>query len=110
MNLGLNSESDTSRQFLLLAPPKASLGQTSLRAENDPGRRQQLLADMQRLRGRIYLQDNAITREDLTDDGRHVQEIDEESWHLLIVNTNGRLVGCTRYLQHTPSTRFRRLR
>jgi hypothetical protein len=65
---------------------------------------------MQRLRGRIYLEDEAITEAELTSDGRHLQPIDEHSWHLLVVGGNGRVLGCTRYLQHHPSTPYSRLR
>ncbi len=65
---------------------------------------------MQRLRGRIYLNDGAINQDELTVDGRHVQPIDEESWHLLVVNTKGRVLGCTRYLQHHASVPYNRLR
>ena len=65
---------------------------------------------MQRLRGRIYLQDGAITTGDLTSDGRHVQSMDDESWHLLILSSTNRVMGCTRYLQHPATTPFDSLR
>jgi hypothetical protein len=110
MNLTLNSNSEMNRRFILLAPPDVPLSKAFHLVEGDLGHRQELLADMQRLRGRVYLADHAITPQDLTGDGRHVQAIDEESWHLLIVNAGGRVIGCTRYLQHPPWTRFRRLR
>jgi hypothetical protein len=68
------------------------------------------MTDMQQLRGRIYLHDGAISPDELTSDGRHVQPVDEYSWHLLVLSDAGRVLGCTRYLQHHPSTPFNRLR
>ena len=110
MNLSLNPDSNTNRRFLLLAPPDVQLGDAFRQVENAPGRRQELLAGMQRLRGRVYVHDNAITERDLSSDGRHVQAIDEESWHLLVLDAGGQVAGCTRYLQHPASTRFDSLR
>lgn len=110
MNLSLTADPSTHRNFLLLAPPTIQLPDTFCRVSSDSVRRWDLLADMQRLRGRIYLQDGAISASELTSDGRHVQAIDEESWHLLILNSSNRVVGCTRYLQHAASTTYNRLR
>ncbi|MGH9631672.1 MAG: hypothetical protein ACRD7E_25480 [Bryobacteraceae bacterium] len=64
---------------------------------------------MQKLRGRLYLQDGAIEREDLTRDGRHSQSVDEDSWHLLTLDPQGRVSGCARYRQHENPVTFRRL-
>lgn len=102
-------DSSTSRRFVLLAPSGAALRGDFAHVEKDAQEWQGLLHDMQCLRGRVYLQDGAITAKDLTD-GRHIQSIDEESWHLLVVNASGRVVGCARYLQHHASISFNRLR
>lgn len=110
MKLSLTAENDTDRRFILLAPAGVAPRGAFRQIKGDPDRRQELLAEMQRLRGRIYLNDGAITRRELTADGRHVQAIDEYSWHLLVLGNSGRVLGCTRYLQHHPSTPYNRLR
>lgn len=68
------------------------------------------MESMQRLRGRIYLEDGAITRDELSADGRHILKTDEQSWHLLVCSAQGRVLGCTRYLQHNGSVSFNQLR
>jgi hypothetical protein len=110
MKLCLNADSAASRRFVLLPPPGIHLRGAFRQIEGNSRHRQELLHDMQRLRGRIYLQDGAISQTDLTPDGRHIQAIDDESWHLLIVSASNRVVGCTRYLQHAATTPFDRLR
>jgi hypothetical protein len=110
MNLGKTSDPGTNRRFILLSPPGLSLPGAFRKVDGDPVRRQALLDDMQRLRGRIYLKDGAISEWHLTPDGRHFQPVDERSWHLLIVDRDNRVVGCTRYLQHPQATSFHRLR
>ncbi len=110
MNLSLTSDPSTNRRLILLSPPGTQLKGAFRRVEGDAEWRQKLLSDMQRLRGRIYRGEGAITDQDLTADGRHVQDGDDEAWHLLILNPNNRVVGCTRYLQHHASTSFNRLR
>lgn len=68
-----------------------------------------LIAEMQRLRGEIYLSDDAIQTSQLTA-GRHVSSSDEESWHLLTVRADGVIVGCVRFLQHPNTVRCHQLR
>jgi hypothetical protein len=62
-----------------------------------------LIRDMQRLRGKIYLQDGAIQPWQLTASGRHVAASDAASWHLLTVRSDGTILGCIRFLRH-PNT------
>jgi hypothetical protein len=110
MNLSLPADPNRNRHFILLSPPGMALSNVFSQVKGDSERRRNLLAEMQRLRGRVYLQDGAIRESDLSADGRHVQAVDEESWHLLILNSGNRVLGCTRYLQHSASTTFSRLR
>jgi hypothetical protein len=65
-----------------------------------------LLAGAQRLRGKIYVRDGAISPSLLTDDGRHMQQVDNESWHLLIVNEQSNIKGCVRYCLHSNNFLF----
>jgi hypothetical protein len=60
-----------------------------------------LLSSVQRLRGDIYLEDGAITPWQLSPEGRHVQAVDESSWHLLVMNANNRVLACVRYTSHS---------
>ena len=68
-----------------------------------------MLAKAQKLRGRIYLEDGAIESSELTPDGRHYIASDEESWHILILDSYGEVSGCTRYLAHTNTSSFTQL-
>jgi hypothetical protein len=69
----------------------------------------ELLHEMQSLRGRVYLRDGAITEMEVTRDGRHALAIDDYSWHLLTVTTDGRVTGCMRYTEYPAGTPFERL-
>jgi hypothetical protein len=109
MKLSLTTDPSINRRFVLLSPPGMPSSGPFSHADVDPSRRQALLAEMQRLRGRVYFQDGVISDKDLTADGRHCQPMDEESWHLLILNSNNNVVGCTRYFRHSSSISFNRL-
>jgi hypothetical protein len=67
------------------------------------------LAEAQRLRGRIYLQDGAIQRSELLADDRHIQAADDQAWHLLTVDENEAVVACIRYFAHKPCVKFSEL-
>lgn len=90
----------TRNRLLLVAPVGASF--ESFTGEITPSDRlhADLIAEAQRLRGGIYLDDGAIDASELTPDGRHVSDLDYESWHLLTITPGGRMVGCTRFRQH----------
>jgi hypothetical protein len=55
------------------------------------------LAEVQRLRGRVYLNDGAIEARQLSADGRFVHPHDESSWQLLVTDSMGQVSGCLRY-------------
>ena len=65
---------------------------------------------MQRLRGSVYLKDGAIQDCELDEDGRFHMRGDEQSWHLLLVNTQHQVIGCARYLVHPNTVEFGDLR
>lgn len=54
---------------------------------------------MQRFRGKIYVQDGAVSESSLID-GRHRADADFASWHLLVLNSQGRVSGCARFHEH----------
>ena len=73
------------------------------RAEADRTSYWKLLHEMQCLRGRVYLQDGAIDASCLID-GRHQCETDSSSWHMLALNSQGRVCGCLRLHEHARPT------
>jgi hypothetical protein len=87
-------------QFALLAPSEAHVPRTFGRITVDPGRHERILTQLQRLRGRLYLQDGAIQASQLTSDGRHMQSIDDHAWHVVSFDAEGGVIGCARYLAH----------
>jgi len=96
------------RSFALLAPGRSY---TTLFSDVsvDPSSYCRLVAGLQRLRGRIYLQDGAIEPWQLSIDGRHVQAADYKSWHLLTLDERGNVTACTRYLPHKYDVSFHEL-
>ena len=105
-NMFLTASSLTRNRLLLVAPADGNLKPFTGKITPSNQLHAGLLADLQRLRGRIYLEDGAISRSDLTEDGRHLSDHhDEESWHLLLMTPEHRLVGCTRFRQHLNTVR-----
>jgi hypothetical protein len=89
-----------SRRLMLLAPSAERIPASFRRWRVDDSRYWNLLHEMQRLRGRIYLQDGAIDESSLHD-GRHQSPLDGSSWHLLVVNAQSRICGCARFHEHS---------
>ena len=92
-------------QFFLLAP-SGEVPEGFRNAKHDPRLHRDLLAKLQRLRGEAYLDDGAIDRRQVTEDGRHVVASDERSWHAVAVDDNGEVRACIRHLLHSNRTRF----
>lgn len=96
------------RQFALLAPGDSDV--SPFRDVNvDLGRHSQLLAEAQRLRGKIYLELGALDESQLSEDGRHIHSADNRSWHLVTLDECGRVAACLRYLSHPSDVRFSQL-
>jgi hypothetical protein len=104
MTLGTGS----SRRLALLAPSPMSAGEFFTQVHVDTGRYESLLADLQRVRGRVYLEDGAIERRQLNT-GKHQLETDEGSWHILILDERDRVSGCMRCLEHPRDSAFSHL-
>jgi predicted GNAT family N-acyltransferase len=92
--------SSGSRRFVLLAPAQCAVPASFTGVQSDSSRHQDLLFEMQELRGRVYLEDGAIRPDELLD-GRHSVDVDGESWHLLILNEHQQVRGCIRCRQHS---------
>lgn len=90
-------------QRLILLAPTAAVPGFFQNVEHDPIRHLRYVREMQKLRGKIYLDDGALGREQLTSDGLHDTAEDHKSWHLLMVDHRRRVTGCAWYMEH-PST------
>lgn len=99
------------KRMVLLAPPHADgarLFPTSYCV--DPGRHDDLVGQMQCLRGQVYLEDGALRPDQLTPDGRHRTREDERSWHLLMLDRRQRVSACIWYLEHQAPASIHELR
>jgi hypothetical protein len=109
--LGLLERSIASieHRLVLLAP---STGATTVfgRVAKDTRGRDDMLRQMQQLRGAIYLEDGAIARTQLSADGRHETPEDDASWHLLMTNAAREITACVWYREHEPDTSIDQLR
>lgn len=86
--------------MILLAPSVTTVPDTFTGVNVDPHQHDALLSQLQRLRGAAYLCDGAISEAQLTDDGRHAQDVDAASWHVVSVGSDGQVVACARYCAH----------
>jgi hypothetical protein len=75
----------------------------------DADQYQQYLSSLQRLRAQTYLEDGAIQPEQIDPSGRFPMHQDEDCWHFLLIDTRNDVVGCVRYLAHSPAVAFENL-
>jgi hypothetical protein len=97
-------------QFAILPPSRLETPFVFRNIEASNRRHNDLMAKMQRLRGRVYGADGAIRPSQLTADGRHKLSIDERSWHVLSLDANGDVIACLRYLEESQASGFESLR
>jgi hypothetical protein len=95
---------------LVLLAPDSSVVEKFRNANIDARRHEQLVREMQALRGSVYLHDGAIRRDQLSADGLHETAEDKRSWHLLTVDKDQRVTGCAWYLEHDGSVGLDHLR
>ena len=94
---------DAATERLVLLAPDGKLPSAFGRVETDPGFRSRLLHDMQRMRGRVYVEDGAVNPRELTADGRHHTAQDDRGWHILTLDGQGQVAGCAWFLEHGPN-------
>lgn len=99
----------SAQSLLLLGPEDDAPPGAFLCTRSDKDRYNRLLSKMQRFRGATYVQDGAITPAALDCEGRHRLEIDFQSWHVLSVNENDDICGCSRYSKQRTSVDFSNL-
>ena len=87
--------------LVLLAPSTAVVPNHFADVDVDAQRHATLLTGLQRLRGEVYLSDQAIGTSQLQD-GCHVQASDASSWHIVSVQGDGSVAACARLRTHEP--------
>ena len=102
-------QNGSERQILLLAPEPAAVPSVFKRVYPSAEHHSVFLDGIQRLRGATYLRDGAISPEDLSSDGRHIQAADSSSWHIVIVKRDASVVGCARFHKHDNNIAFEQL-
>jgi hypothetical protein len=97
-------------RLVILAPrrPDSSTTFRSLTADRES--HDELLRDVQRFRGNIYMNDGALRPEQLTIDGRHKTPEDDLSWHLVLRGSAGEITGCIWYLEHQGAPELEHMR
>jgi hypothetical protein len=97
-------------RLVLLAPPETLPDGPFRNSDVDLERHGRLVRELQKLRGHIYLKEGALERHQLSPDGSHRAPEDEKSWHLLMLNPQGRVSACVWYREHHNHVYFDRLR
>jgi hypothetical protein len=98
------------QRLVLLAPPETSLPEYFKNVTVDSSRRRELVTEMQRLRGSIYLHDGALQSDQLSADGAHQTPEDQKSWHLLMLDKQQHVSSCVWYLEHANTISADQLR
>lgn len=93
----------------MLAPPDAFVPRRFENVQSNSSRHEILLSGIQRLRGKLYLEDGAIEGNQLSTDGRHRLSGDEHAWHVVALDQKGEVAGCSRYVAHPNTIGFHRL-
>ena len=96
-------------EIVLLAPSMTEIPGCIGAVRTDPEAHGALLTGLQRLRGRVYLEDGDIKPEQLTADGLHRQEADARSWHIVLMGIDGGVAGCARFSPHLEPVFYRNL-
>lgn len=108
MNVNGRCAGSVKRQQLMLAP-ESDITRAAGDVLYSSNKHRAVLHALQRLRGRVYLRDHAIRRDQLTFDGRHECAADHRSWHLVTLDEYGSVIACARFQVHSPAARFENL-
>ncbi len=108
MQLVPNQDASHSR-LVLLAPPDAEIPGSFARVETSSPRHEHLLRGVQRLRAKLYSDEGAIRDSEVSRDGCHRQPVDQRAWHLLSLDRNDEVCGCSRYVEHPNTVAFSQL-
>lgn len=105
-----SSTATIEQRLVLVAPSQARFADAFNNVTVDAFQHQELIHEMQRLRGAIYLDEGNVKRHELTADGRHVTAEDETSWHILMTDAGGQVRSCALYLEHEETASIRDMR
>lgn len=97
-------------RLVLLAPSEASIPSSFANVTVDTDLHNQLVREMQKLRGTIYLGDGAIREHQLSPEGLHRTPEDQKSWHLLMLSKRQEVSACAWYLEHETHVTMQDLR
>ena len=97
-------------RLVLLAPPQAVVPPHFRNVTYDYVAHRELVREMQRLRGSVYLEEGNLRNDQLTVDGLHATPEDARSWHLLMRDRGGRVSACAWYMEHDNSATINSLR
>lgn len=103
------SKDDKHGELVLLAPRTDQIPTSLTGLSLDAGRHHKLFSGMQRMRGKLYLDEGALTPSQLSSDGRHRLPVDDAAWHILALDQYGEVVGCARYMSHKNTASFPQL-
>lgn len=109
MRLSAQGRTTEGRRHVVLAPETANIPSSFGEITVCPQDHQRMMGEVQRLRGRIALQEGALQASQLTADGRDASSLDPKSWHLLSLGSSGRVEGCVRMLVHPRPSKFENL-
>jgi hypothetical protein len=91
-------------RLILLAPFQASPPSSLKNVAVDFDAHCALVREVQRLRGRVYSSDGAVSLDRLAPGGLHQTPDDLDAWHVLVLNQAGRVTGCMFYIDRSGST------
>lgn len=83
-------------QFKVLAPSRKEIPKALTHSAVSSEDHANLMFDLQKLRGGVYREYAGIAAT-LLPDGRHWHHLDAQSWHVVLQDSGGDLVGCARY-------------
>ena len=98
-----------SRNRLVVLAPRAHIlaGSFASTATSVAGRsHEDLLAEVQRLRAKVFVKEGTVRQSAITLDGRHVTPLDDTSWHLVLTGPAGEVLGCVRYTIYPETAGF----
>jgi len=97
------------QRLVLVAPPERAIPDTFTSCDFDASSHSELIREVQRVRGAVYLEDGAIDASQLSD-GLHKTPEDEYAWHVLLFDEADDLIACGWYREHHNRVEFSRLR
>ena len=103
----LAPKKDARQGELVLLAPQADQVPTCLTGLSlDASRHHELLSGMQRMRGKLYLEEGALPPSQISLDGRHRLQVDDKAWHILALDPYEEVVGCARFMSHENTASY----